>query len=98
MAVNAFWIRGSIAGKKPSSVDASWRAHFDARLASTPGRTLVARAPGLPLTNGDLARSLQQAFTPAAHQPSPSPSPTAAGSHDRDVLAEAAIQARVYKL
>jgi 2-oxoglutarate dehydrogenase E1 component len=88
--------------ENPESVDASWRAHFDARLgqaSGAPGRTpIVARAPGLPLTNGELARSLNVAFTPAPAEPAPRPAPFESVRHDRDVLVEAAIQARVYKL
>ena len=78
--------------ENPESVDTSWRAHFDARLvngsADGPARRLLARGSGgaLPLTNGDLARSLNLAFAPSPE------------AHERDVLAEAAIQARVYKL
>jgi 2-oxoglutarate dehydrogenase E1 component len=83
--------------ENPASVDASWRSYFDARLAATPGRTtLVTRAPGLPLTNGELARTLNQAFAPTAPEPEARFAPVP--SHERDVLAEAAIQARVYKL
>src|SRR4051794_19335383 len=75
--------------ENPASVDPSWRAHFDARLAATPARPpspVLSRAPGLPLVDGDLARSLERAFAPSPE------------AHERDVLAEAAIQARVYKL
>lgn len=83
--------------ENPESVEASWRSFFDARLGSTNGGAeLLRRAPGRPLTNGDLARSLDKAFHPhAAITPLPVPSPV---SHEREVLAEAAIQARVYKL
>jgi 2-oxoglutarate dehydrogenase E1 component len=92
--------------ENPSNVEASWRSYFDARLATTaPARTLLTRAAGLPLTNGELARSLDQAFptaparspTPAPVAPALSPSPVPSPA-PRDVLAEAAIQARVYKL
>ena len=83
--------------ENPESVDASWRSHFDARLSNVPtshhpARPLLGRAPGtaVPLTNGELARSLA---LDAAFAPAPAPAP-----HERDVLAEAAIQARVYKL
>jgi 2-oxoglutarate dehydrogenase E1 component len=86
--------------ENPASVDPGWRAHFDARLATathgSPSLVRLARAPGLPLTNGELARSLDRAFPPAI-PPSLPPGP-AAEAHGRDVLAEAAIQARVYKL
>ena len=83
--------------ENPESVEASWRSYFDDRLGSTNGTgELLRRAPGLPLTNGHLARSLDKAFHPhAAAAALPVPSPL---SHEREVLAEAAIQARVYKL
>ncbi|APR75047.1 2-oxoglutarate dehydrogenase E1 component [Minicystis rosea] len=80
--------------ENPESVDAGWRKYFDARLDQTPGRTILSRAPGLPLTNGELARSLSAAFAPAPVAPEATP----AAHHERDVLIEAAIQARVYKL
>ena len=91
--------------ENPSSVDPSWRAYFDARLATTaPPRAILTRAAGLPLTNGDLARSLDRAFpsaraapVPAASAAAPAPA-SAPPARKRDVLAEAAIQARVYKL
>jgi 2-oxoglutarate dehydrogenase E1 component len=72
--------------ENPESVDPSFRSYFDARLANIPGRPIVSRADGLPLTNGELLRSLDRAFAPSFE------------AHERDVLAEAAIQARVYKL
>lgn len=79
--------------ENPESVDASWRSYFDDRLAATaPPRALLSRAPSLPLTNGDLARSLNAAFE------SVPPHPPSSASHDRDVLVEAALHARVYKL
>ncbi|MFT3771186.1 MAG: 2-oxoglutarate dehydrogenase E1 component [Minicystis sp.] len=94
--------------ENPESVDASWRSYFDDRLHQTPGRTILSRAPGLPLTNGELARSLNAAFAPTAPPAEVAPvtsvtlapqvAPYAAAHHERDVLIEAAIQARVYKL
>ncbi|HVY45211.1 MAG TPA: 2-oxoglutarate dehydrogenase E1 component [Minicystis sp.] len=83
--------------ENPESVDPSWRSYFEQRLASTPARAqLVRRVDGLPLTDGELARTLGAAidrtFTAA-------PAPYAApGGHDGQVLAQAAIQARVYQL
>jgi 2-oxoglutarate dehydrogenase E1 component len=83
--------------ENPESVDASWRSYFDDRLAATaPPRALLSRAPSLPLTNGDLARSLNAAFDGAPPHTAPSTHPHP--HHDRDVLVEAALQARVYKL
>jgi 2-oxoglutarate dehydrogenase E1 component len=83
--------------ENPEAVDPSWRVYFDDRLANTVRgpSDLVRRAHGLPLTNGDLARSLDQALQPTVPAPSTVPSFEA---HEREVLAEAAIQARVYKL
>src|SRR5687767_4069456 len=49
--------------ENPESVDPSWRSFFDGRLGSTNGGSeLLRRAPGLPLTNGHLARSLDLTF------------------------------------
>src|SRR4051812_28072739 len=86
--------------ENPESVDPSWRSHFDARLAATPsGRAPVTRPASLPLTNGELARSLDKAFAPTLTDGAfVAPAPQAIAAHERDVLAEAAIQARVYKL
>jgi 2-oxoglutarate dehydrogenase E1 component len=83
--------------ENPESVDPGWRSYFDDRLGSTNGGSeLLRRAPGLPLTNGHLARSLDLSFQPhAAASPLPTPSPQ---EHDREVLAQAAINGRVYKL
>ena len=92
--------------ENPASVDASWRSHFDARLAATSGtsgRPLLARADSLPLVNGELARSLGRTTIGGDRAAAPrasiaSPFAASIEAHDRDVLAEAAIQARVYKL
>ncbi|MFS8070429.1 MAG: 2-oxoglutarate dehydrogenase E1 subunit family protein, partial [Byssovorax sp.] len=83
--------------ENPESVDPSWRSYFDGRLGSTHGGSeLLRRAPGLPLTNGHLARSLDLAFNAhAAASPLPAPSPL---DHERELLAQAAIHGRVYKL
>jgi 2-oxoglutarate dehydrogenase E1 component len=104
--------------ENPTSVDPSWRTYFDDRLASTlpgfagPTRDLLARPRGLPLVDGDLARTLTEppldGVTPVVSTPAISaplsqalrgaPPPSARARHERDVLVEAAIQARVYKL
>ncbi len=78
--------------ENPESVDPSWRALFDARLAATTGRQdLVHRFQGFPLTDGELARSLSTT-APAAY------APRSLEVHEREVLAEAFQKARVYKL
>ena len=80
--------------ENPESVEASWRSYFDDRLGSTNGHgELLRRAPGFPLTNGHLARSLDLAFQPHPAVPSP-PEP----EPENELLAEAAIRGRVYKL
>ena len=83
--------------ENPESVDPGWRSYFDGRLGSTNGgNELLRRAPGLPLTNGHLAPSLDLAFNAhAAASPLPAPSPQ---DHERELLAQAAIHGRVYKL
>ncbi len=83
--------------ENPESVDPGWRSYFDGRLGSTNGGSeLLRRAPGLPLTNGHLARSLDLSLQPhATVSPLGVPSPQ---DHEREVLAQAAINGRVYKL
>jgi 2-oxoglutarate dehydrogenase E1 component len=75
--------------ENPESVDASWRSYFDARLAAAPGRAKLTRSlpPAAPLTNGDLHDALGPGYESILDQ-----------QIESDVLAEAAIQARVYKL
>src|SRR6185437_3372524 len=71
--------------ENPASVGSTWRDYFDARLHATqPGQAILSRAPAFPLTDGELARSLEQAFVPTAV-----PGVEPAGAHERDVLAEA---------
>jgi len=83
--------------ENPESVDPSWRAIFDARLAAATGRQdLVHRYHGFPLTNGELARGLTGPALPAPAI-APALAPTL-DAHEREVLAEAAQKARVYKL
>jgi 2-oxoglutarate dehydrogenase E1 component len=105
----------------PASVDPSWRTHFDARLAATtPARSLATRAGNLPVTDGDLARTLtaprngladarsteagfqagvDEAFDASAlPEPPHGPPADPRAEHEQEVLAEAAIRARVYKL
>ena len=93
--------------ENPASVEPDWRAYFDTRLAATNGsggaatpRPFVERVERtLPIVNGELARSLDRAFVPAREPREPSSTSVLdRRGHERDVLAEAAIQARVYKL
>ncbi|MEO7331009.1 MAG: 2-oxoglutarate dehydrogenase E1 component, partial [Minicystis sp.] len=75
--------------ENPASVDQSWRTYFDDRLQETAGRSaLLRRANEGPITNGNLARSLSRA----------APAVSSYEAHESRVLAEAAMQARVYKL
>jgi len=77
--------------ENPESVDASWRSHFDARLAATaslPTRPLLTRATGAACRSP--TASWRGASAPRSR---PRPSRASATSS-----AEAAIQARVYKL
>src|SRR6185437_16286143 len=68
--------------ENPASVGSTWRDYFDARLHAKPGSgALLSRVPAFPLTDGELARSLEQAFVPTAV-----PSEPPAGTRERDVL------------
>jgi 2-oxoglutarate dehydrogenase E1 component len=82
--------------ENPESVDASWRSYFDARLAAVSNRAKLIRSlpqgtqsPSslLPLTNGDLADAFAPTYEPVGYE-----------GHESEVLAEATMQARVYKL
>src|SRR5262249_55223969 len=51
--------------ENPAAVDPSWRSHFDERLAATSGRPRIALTgvhDRLPLSNGELALSLERTF------------------------------------
>src|SRR6185369_8339818 len=72
--------------ENPESVDPSFREYFDGAEPVVPARARAPRPEILPLTNGELAKSLAEAFRPSPE------------AQQREVLAEAAIQARVYKL
>jgi 2-oxoglutarate dehydrogenase E1 component len=81
--------------ENPESVDPSWRSYFDARLAATSNRGRLVRSipPGAPLgtlTNGELADALT--LKPSSYVS------TVGEAHQTEVLAEAEMQARVYKL
>src|SRR5262245_45819607 len=78
--------------ENPDAVDPSWRSYFDARLAASAPRSMRGGPPSSrgapPLTDGDLAAAFGPTYAPI----------TTYEAHEREVLAEAAIQARVYKL
>ena len=90
--------------ENPSNVDASWRAYFDARLATTAPPRAHPHARRGPAPHQRRARALAQSRVPpgpAALRRDRRPPRRAARrppQRKRDVLAEAAIQARVYKL
>lgn len=79
--------------ENPESVDPSFRPYFDARVGPGVARPEVAAFrmlgrggdAGLPYTNGAVATAVSQAFISEE-------------ARERDILAEAAIRARVYKL
>src|SRR5262245_12252129 len=72
--------------ENPDSVDPSWRSYFEERLASTAGRAQIVRWPrGLPLTDGDLARSIGDAIRPDA---------SAALALDRDIAPASSLPAQ----
>jgi 2-oxoglutarate dehydrogenase E1 component len=75
--------------ENPEAVDATWRAFFDERGLAPSARSVVTRPASLPAVNGELAQRLNAAFAEPA-EPHATP--------ERDELAQAAIQGRVYKL
>jgi 2-oxoglutarate dehydrogenase E1 component len=78
--------------ENPESVDPSWREYFDSR-ARPPRPDLALRVEtAVKSGNGELARRIDASFARTLTEPPPST------MRDKEVLAEAAIQARVYQL
>lgn len=98
--------------ENPESVDANWRSYFDAQASATPGRARLLRGGSVAPpaasygANGNGVNGHGTAKPTAVDGDgsvngalrSPPAEATAPRAHDADVLAEAAIQARVYKL
>jgi 2-oxoglutarate dehydrogenase E1 component len=80
--------------ENPDSVDPSFRRYFDSRQDHARADLLVRKAPPAH-TNGDLAHRVNEAFERTL---ATAPPELVMGAHERDVLNEAAIQARVYQL
>src|SRR5262249_13788927 len=78
--------------ENPEAVDPSWRAYFEERSARS--RPEVARLePPPPGGNGDIARAVERSFARTlVSEPPPST------YSQKEVLAEAAIKARVFQL
>ena len=80
--------------ENPDSVDPSWRSYFDAQHSRAPARAYGyagRNGEAAAAWNGDLDRSLEDAFAETLSE-----HPDAA--RESEVLARAAIQARVYQL
>jgi 2-oxoglutarate dehydrogenase E1 component len=82
--------------ENPESVDASWRAYFDERKTTRSIRPIARRIDTRPIVNGDLARSLDSSFD--AETTTVLEGGQQDRRYERELLAEAAIRARIYQL
>lgn len=74
----------------PDAVDASWRQFFDERTGRNVARRRNGHSSSGEISDAELARNLDLAFTKLSSRPGP--------VEDPQLLAQAAIQARIYQL